>query len=224
MTRYRLALVAFYAALLPVTGATQETGTIIPRAVAQMEGKGPNAARLTLLRYAQCAVLRSRGRTARLISLPVDQPEYKRLSNALVEGEDDGCLSGGELSFGGASFRGAIFEAVYQRDFGRSGPVVFDPALETGYAALYAQPYSAEARSAIARYGECIARRAGGDVRALVVSLPGSANEMQSFSALGPKLSGCLIKGERITFSKVVLRGALAEALYRLSKASAPGK
>ena len=209
-----------FALTVPAMG--QETGTLIQHGAAQIDARGPNAARLVMRAFGACVASRSRGRLNKLLLLPVGSAEQVRLSKAIFDVEGDECLSNGELRFSFALLRGSFFEAVYLQQFGRAGPVDFAGVKDSGYLARYTQPYSSEALSAIAleQYGECVARANASAARALTASIPGSSSEAEAFGLLAPSLGPCLTKGNKIQFSKTILRGVISEGLYWLSTAA----
>ena len=210
----------------------QETGTLITRKAAQYKGRGKGDVRQVMLDFGACVTDRSRGRVAKMIALPVDSPEYRDMGNSIFDRSDDSCLSGGgydgdgigQLSFSSGLLRGALFNAVYVRDFGRSGPTDFSAIADSGYVARYAVPFSSSAQSAIAleKYGECITRADPPNARALILSYAGSPDESSAFAALSSKFGACLSTGNKIAFSKATLRGVIAEGLYWLSAAKMP--
>lgn len=203
------------------SAVAQETGTLITHRAAQMDTTGAKSARLTLKQYGACVLDRYKGRAARLMQIAVDSDEYRRLSRAVIEGDGDECLSGGELSFGVPLFHGALFEAAYLRDFRFDAPDTVPADVDSGYQALYMSPYSSAARNAISleQFGECVVRADTKGARALLLSDPSRPSEQQAFAQLAPSFGGCVVKGETIELSKVVVRGAVAEGLYRLSTA-----
>lgn len=207
--------------MVPVSLHAQETGTLIQRKAAQIDGRTKEAARKTVDAFAECLVSRSPGRVAKLADLAVDTPAYDKQYRSLFKTMGDECLSDGQLGFSALIIRGALYSALYNREFKLNPPLAFDPAINTGNRALYSEPYSDAARSAIAlnNMGECVARADAANVRALLGSVPGSDFEDQTFRTLLPKISGCITKDNKITFSKVILKGVLAEGLYRLSVA-----
>jgi len=225
--RLRALILLCIAAMLPGAPVlAQETGTLITRRAAQMHAKGKNAARVTMQAFAACVVDRSYGQTSRLVDVPVGTEDYAKQLKRLYDTWGDQCLSGGELSFNNVLFRGSLFQALYARDFRSNGPVAFDPALDTGYRALYPDPVSGDARSSIAlvRFAECVSRGDASKVRELLRALPGSEGETVAFGDLVPRFSACIVDGEKIEFSRTMLKGVLAEGLYRLSRATRAGR
>jgi hypothetical protein len=209
------------ALMIGSVSTAQETGSLITRKPAQIDSRDKDAARKTLEVFATCIVERQSGRAAKLANMRVDTPEYLKQLNGLSDFYDD-CISSGRFEYGYSLLRGAIFQALYKREFKLSGPLTFNPALESGYATLYTEPYSPEVQSSIAqvRFGECVSRADAANVRGFISAPPGSALETSSVQALAPKLGPCVAQGNQIKFNKTVLKGMLAEGLYRLSMAS----
>ena len=201
----------------------QETGTLIQRKAAQIQDRGKNAARLTMEAFSQCLVSRSRGRVVKFVGMRVDDPTYGKYLRSLFDTSGDTCLSGGELQFNQLVFRGTLFQALYAAEFPNVvAPTDFSLLASSGYRDRYAGEVPPAARNAIAleQFGECVARADGAGVRALLNANANSSQETALFNALVPKFSACIPQGETLAFSKVILKGALAEGLYWLSKAA----
>jgi hypothetical protein len=186
---------------------------------------GPTEARATMARFAQCVVARDAGRAARLVDLPVDSAEYRRVASRLFETTDETCLNDGGLAFNATLFTGAVFDALYTRDFRYGGPTEFAAGVTTSYAARYTAPLSATARQAVAleAFGECIARAEPVEARKLLLAAVGSAEENAQFAQLNARIAACVTKGSTVAMSKAIVRGALVEGMYRLSRAVAGG-
>lgn len=198
----------------------QETGTLITRRAAQIDSRDKNAARKTLEIFAKCIVDRQSGRASKIVDIRVDTPEYSKYLDGLHDYYDE-CISSGEFGYTYPLLRGAIFQALYLRKFKMSGPLTFDPALQTGYRAIYPETLSPDAQDSVAQvsFAECVSRADAEGVRNLLTTPPGSTTETEAVMRIGPKLGSCLSKGSKISFSKSVLKGMLAEGLYRLSVA-----
>src|SRR5687768_15432194 len=206
-------------------GRAQETGTLITHKSAEIDTGGKDAARVTMEAFAACTVSRSTGRAQALAEVPVDSPRYERLFRNMFDAFDDLCLSGvdgGTLSFSSGLFRGALFQALYEREFKRGGPTDFSAVTDTGYRRLYTTPLSPQARTALAleQFGECVSRADPAGVQALLRQRPGSSDETGAINALRPKFAACIPRDQTIRFSPSILKGAVAEGLYRLSVAA----
>ena len=215
---------AMAAAAIGAPVAAQETGTLIQRRAAQIDEGNPNAARLTMEAFGACVVSRSKGRVEKFIDMRVDEPAYRDYLKVLFDRSEDQCLSQGRLSFYDIHFRGALFQALYAQEFRNSAPDLTS-APGSGYRQLYPETLSDKARSAVAleQFGECVARADAPNVRALLRALAGSSQESALFATLNPRFGSCIPQGEKLAFSKIVLKGALAEGIYRLSKSVANG-
>jgi hypothetical protein len=223
----RQAIIFGVAAAMLMAGSivsAQETGSLIKRKPAQIDSRDKDATRKTLEIFSTCVLERAYGRAIKMVDMRIDVPEYVKQMNSISSGYDD-CLSGGDLSISNGLFRGGLFRALYMREFRLDGPVNFAPELATGYQDRYPQPYTDEARSSIAmmNFAECVSRADGANVRLLVGSVAGSSVETSAIQALAPKLGPCIAQGNQIRFSKPILKGALAEGIYRLSIASKSG-
>ena len=110
----------------------------------------------------------------------------------------------------------------YAREFRANGPTDFSAVTTTGYRELYADGISGEARTALAleQFGECVARADAVGVQTFLRQGPGSSGERAAIQALVPRYAACIPRHETITFSLTVLKGALAEGIYRLSVAA----
>jgi len=119
--------------------------------------------------------------------------------------------------------RGALFEAAYDRAFGRSGPTDFKAVPAINYLAPYSAEISSEAANtiALAQFGDCVSRADGSNARKLMATSPESTAELAAISDLAPRFAACIPQGRTISFSRSVARGAIAEGLYRLSRAAA---
>ncbi len=69
-------------------------------------------------------------------------------------------------------------------------------------------------------YGECIVRADAAGAKALLVTVPDSAEEKARFDALRPTFARCLPEGQTLRFGKVALRGSVAINYYRLAHAA----
>lgn len=221
MMKRPFALLAFVAVLAPNVAVAQETGTLITRKAAQIDGASVSDARRAMEDFASCLVAREKGRVSKLIDLPVDTKESDKAFDAIF-GQTDGCLSDGQLRMNELGLRGAIFQALYKRDYAANEILAFPPEVQTGYRNLYPAELSDKARMYVSlnHFSECVTRADPNAVRQLITSQVGSSTETATFAAITPKLSACIVKDNEIRFSKSNLKGFLAEGLYRLSRAS----
>lgn len=159
-------------------------------------------ARDTMNRYAECVVKTRAAAVRRALSTETPDAELARLAS-------DDCLASGQLQMGTSLFRGALYRALYLRDFGR------DAELPAGEAT------PAASTNPLLLFGDCVARLDPAQTQAFVVAMPATPGEDEAVAALGASFERCVVAGDRIGFSKTVLQGALAEALYKRSAAAA---
>jgi len=210
-------------ALVAGNAPAQETGSLITHRSAEIDARGADAARRTMDAFMACLVSRYTGRAQALTQLPVDSEQYQRVSRNMFDSYSDECLAGsGRLSFSDNLFRGGLFQALYQREFEGRGPNDFSAVASTGYRQLYGETLSAEARSALAleQFGECVARADAAGAQNFLRQVSGSAGERAAIDGLRTIFAGCIPQDSTIRFSASVLKGAVAEGIYRLSVAS----
>lgn len=203
--------------------AAQETGTLRTHRSAEIDDSSRDGARRTMEAFSACIASRQNGRVTAMSRLRIDSDQYQRMLRNLYDNTDDVCLSGsGQLGFSFNLLRGGIFQGLYAREFRNAGPTDFSTVATTGYRELYTDPISPWVISALAleRFGECVARADAAGVQTLLRQIPGSTGERAAIQALAPRFAACIPRNETIRFSPSVLKGALAEGIYRLSVAA----
>ena len=206
---------------LPLIASAQEMGTLLTHRPASVNGTTKIDARRTMREFGTCSVARAPGSAERFVGLPVDSPDAARFLPSVASPD---CLGDGELHIPRPIIRGSLFEALYVRRFHRSGPVTFAGAAPIDYAAGYSPPYSPAAANAIGmgQLGDCVVRADGEDAKTLILAIPATAEEDGAIAGLTAHLGPCVVKGQRITFSRSIIRAAIAEGLYRLSLQTTP--
>jgi hypothetical protein len=127
-----------------------------------------------------------------------------------------------KLRFKAKLFRETLFSALYQRDFGRTPP----PELKSVPPLVIAAEFSGdEAQIPVTvtferAVGDCVARADPLGVHRLLMTKVASREEGEALQQVVPELAGCVPAGQRRAFSRPVLRGILAEALYKLRRAA----
>lgn len=192
-------------ALVPAGAAAQ---SIIPDPAAALSTRdiSPAAqARDSMNRYAECIV-----RThASAVREALSETSEAAVTTALARLADRDCLLTGELQMGTSLFRGALYRALYLRDFGA------DADLPPTDFALESSP------NPLLEFGNCVAVLDPAQTRAFVVARPATSAETDAVTKLAASFGRCMAPGNQAQFSKTVLQGALAEALYKRSAAAA---
>jgi hypothetical protein len=184
----------------------------------------PAEADRAMAQFSRC-IVESRSRRAqaeRFVRLIPGQPAFQAAGLALVT---DRCVPRAigqvRMRFRHNLFRSSLFAELYRRDFGRTAP----PDVRALPPLLLSEEFDGDV-STIAgplrfmrALGDCAARFDAPRVHALLSAEVGSRGEAGALSGAMPALANCLPEGRELRFSRGVLRGILAEALYKLRKA-----
>lgn len=199
----------------------QQLGHIIVDHAAEVTARDVSAAdraRDTMNRYGVCVVRMKAIAVKRALSQPTDEAVDRALAATAI----DECLRSGELKMSRSLFRGAVYRALYIRDFGQvSQGQITGGAQREGAAA---EPVAATPMNLLQRFGDCVVRIAPADARALVLATAATQEERSAITRLGPALGSCVAPTGQVRFSRAVLQGVLAEALYKRSAASEPSR
>ncbi len=202
----------------------EETGSHIarptPAEIPLSHMSETDKARATIVALSQCIVLSHRGEVERALAIPPLDKQANRALGALAGSE---CLRYGELSMKTTMLRGGIYAALYRIDFAKSAPAIADRPLDFSADVQGAVTPDAQQYLWLRQFADCVVRTDPADARTLVLSPVASAAENASFTALAPHFNGCAVQGMTLTFSKIILSGLVAEALYREAKAASAG-
>jgi hypothetical protein len=196
------------------------------RAQEEVRHHAPAEAERAMAQFSQCTVETTslRRRAERFVRLIPGQPAYGAASIAIAT---DRCVPmniGDEvrMRFPPILFRSALFSAMYRREFGRTVP----PDLRSVPPLSLADEFNGDVGTLpqdlrfMRALGDCAARADAALVHALLRTEVGSREERPALDAAIPILSTCLPAGRELHFSRGMLRGILAEGLYKLRKAA----
>ena len=175
-------------------------------------------ARRALYSKAYCAVRNDSADARKLLATPPgskDEAKVLRSLNAQVCGLFGNGLPA--LEADGQLMRGVVAEALYDQFHQKKG-VVDAKAAPFGNLspdAIEALDGKGQARLAGLDFAQCIVAAAPDRVDALLNSNSVTGEQDKALEQLQPYLGPCLPKGAQVNFSKLVLRGLLAEAAYR---------
>jgi len=119
-------------------------------------------------------------------------------------------------------FRSALYSALYRRDFGASDPpdVSSLPPLLFSSEFRWSPDRNPSVSTCAARPWR-LQREGGREVcHALLITEVGSDEERRAMTAVLPAVQHCLQENNELRFGRGMLRGMLAEALYKLRKAA----
>lgn len=189
--------------LLPGTAGAQVSARLSTRDIPAAE-----QARDTLYRYALCLVGARRGRVERALAIRDEAERGAELGRIATSH----CLLEGRIQMGEPLLRGALYRALYLKDFGEAG---------TGELRVSSSPDEVS-NDPLGAFGNCVMSIAPDSVRAFVVARPITPEEDVALNALMPNLAGCVAPGDKVKFNRAMLQAILAEALYKTSIAGRP--
>lgn len=139
--------------------------------------------------------------------------------NCLINDQEN--EQGIQLRFKLNLVRSALFELLWTKEFAKArdvesfadvGPVAYAKVAEP------ASPLGA-AYALSMTIGDCVVRAAPAGARTLLAAPIGSNAERAAMKSIIPVLGSCTPAGQNMTLSYSIVRGMIAEPLYRLSKA-----
>lgn len=210
---------------LPANG--QETGTHIgpgPAQVAHGTMSAVDRGRITMQKYANCLGEDYRRGVENYLKT---FPGSAASSKSVRELTSRGCWSDGEVKFQEGLFRGSAYEYFYRTDFLRSKMPDFSaiPAFDFTTGETAENKGAEEVQIGLRKFADCVVRENTGNAHALMFSYLASDEEKRIIGLLRPTFSSCMSKTLDMTikFSTSMLRGLIAEMLYRNAKSIPAG-
>jgi hypothetical protein len=207
--------------MLPSVGRAQETtGSRIGAKRASIENntKSGADARKTMDEYARCVVQTHPTRVAKFLAMVPAGREYERMSDLVTP---DTCLSSGEMVIPNLVLRTALFDRFYHSQF-KSFPATDAQGLPTLNYALGAEVSGyAQTQAAALQFADCVIRADPHLSHELLSTEIDTAPETVAFKKVIPLLGPCLTSGAKFEISKSILRGFIAESLYKIRTAAA---
>ena len=147
------------------------------------------------------------------------QPGSEEETDVLQEFATRGCAT---ASAAPALLRGALAERLFEKDFGVVGARARRDSIEifrVDPAEVEALDPNARRRVDVIGFATCAAAANVVKTSALLKTNPGTPAETALVKEMEPSFAPCLLEGERLDLGRAELRGALAEATYRLALA-----
>ncbi len=178
------------------------------------------ASRAEVLRAAIClAGSRNAAAAEALVATPpYSQPERDQAGRTLRVAQS--CVRAATpIVTSAMALRAAIAEALYEARFAQpqaalTPPLAVRPLLQPEASIL---PEIVAQLTVYHNVAECAVTRQQDLVRALLATEPGAEAELPAVQALYPTFGACVPPGTRLRLDRNVIRGILAEALYRWS-------
>lgn len=188
----------------------------------------------TMLEFAECTAANRRFRPDmdRFLRTSPASPEFGTLARSFAKDRcvpaDSGTV---EMRFDFMLFRYSLFEARYRNEFGKGPPPSveglppldldseFDLAIMPGLQGVSTLP---PVVVFLRQLSDCVIREKPVESHALIAARPYSKAETTALEAVMPALAACMPEGHTMKFSRPMLRGAIAEALYKAATYSGP--
>lgn len=216
MKTLMIAIVGLSLAAFPTAAQQRPADPAFPIATSQTE------AERTMQLYSDCMVGRRQyqAKIAEFLRTSPDSPQFGERGMKLIEPTCmPRAISRTQMRMAPAIFRPALYSALYRTEFKRAPADVGNRA-KLDYAAELEAGAVAPANYAYLReVGDCTSRAKPAEVRALILTRIGGDDEKSALAALMPAVQQCVPEGAKLRFSRTILRGTLAEGLYKLSKA-----
>ena len=183
----------------------------------------PDKAEQAMEKFSSCLLREPARQHAAMeyLQIPNGDPEQGKRGAALTK---RGCVPDRtrQMRFQPALFRYSLFSSLYQKYFSKVEPNDFDKIGSLNFSAEFNQARApiSEFELAVRGFGDCVARRNPKYAHTLLMADVRSNIEKNAISSLMPDLSACLSDGVELKFSRTVIRGILAEAMYKLGMAS----
>ena len=175
-------------------------------------------ASLTMRSYARCVLGVQRTRIMEYLNTLPGSPNAFKLANNISRDE---CLASDQLRFNEKLFRWTLYDELFNSNFRNFDVLKIASVPNTDFVALAANLGAIDMETlAVWQLGECTVRAAPAEAFVLVKSAIASKAETAAINAIVPHVGSCLEQGSKLKFSKPVLRGIMAETLYKLAKKS----
>ncbi|TFU06497.1 hypothetical protein EUV02_05820 [Polymorphobacter arshaanensis] len=198
---------------VPDTGTRIQTAPSADAPLAKSMSDATRA-RVMLSRYATCIVQYRPAATIEYLAAYQYGSQADIIEKKLA---NNNCLSEGELKFNSEGLRGALYAALYLRDFSREAPVLQPQPIDFRADTDGDTSDNAKKYIVMRELGECLIRKEPAQARKLVLGPVGSDSESMAFKGLAPLLGECLPSNITTKIDKAGLIQIVAEVLYRLS-------
>jgi hypothetical protein len=124
------------------------------------------------------------------------------------------------ITFDDIQFRASIYDFLYRQAYKNTANLDYSKVEPSTYVAEYSGDVSSIPPVTLVqrKFGDCVVRLAPNEARALLSHKIWSEDEKTRISALSPAMGQCLTSGLQLKFSRTLLRGTLAESLYKFNQ------
>ncbi len=216
----RMVRIAFVSGILGMSGIAlaQVPGEVLKQQIATTDQA--RQARRVLAGGVQCLLDQRPSNVRSFLKQFPETKDSERAATYLNKGDCvDGSSGGQQMRFGESILRGAIYRAMYIRDFSNSKT---DPDLGA------APDYTAESRGqapavvknyvADRRFAECVIKAKPNLARDYVLAEPEGQAEFDALATLQPTIESCTPQNRKAAMTRSTVSGLVSEVLYRMSK------
>lgn len=173
-----------------------------------------NAGVFAMYALAVCARHRRRSTAEALLATPPGSQDERRLLSSVIPPDAGDCpMRTGRVAIPPLLIRGAVAEAIYNGDRLRPRDDAVLPFTDRF------EPQSEDRYLHVGRWvAKCAVHRSPRIAHSVLSYNPGAVGERRALVALRPDFAACLPAGERLTVSRLRIRGLIAEALYHASR------
>ncbi len=213
----RKAQIAVVALALGTSGIApaQVPGEVLKQQIATTDQA--RHARRVLAGGAQCLLSDRPSNVRAFLKMFPQSKDAARSATYLNQGDCvDGASGGQQMNFGPTMLRGAIYKAMYVRDFAGKAP-------EMGSAPDYTVDARGQDAAAVKNYvadrqfAACVIRAKPDLARAYVLAEPEGNAEFDALKALQPTIEDCTSSDRDAPMTRSTISGLVSEVLYRMA-------
>jgi hypothetical protein len=157
--------------------------------------------------FAGCIVKLDPSGVQAMLALPAYGDDYRKANSDLIEKYSDACLNRIGMRIVLPDFRGALFEALYERDFGRSS--------------LKSTPVDPKSNADQLLLASCVVNATLSGSERLIQTFHASKQQRAAFEAMGEAIKRCSEQTGKPVPSAQRLRYQITEALYQAKATTA---
>lgn len=177
------------------------------------------AARQSLEGGARCLLDERPSNVRSFLKMFPASKDAARSANYLNQGDCvDGSAGNQDMHFGPAMLRGALYKALYNREFGTTAPAIADGQLDLAADTSGQNDADVGDYTKNRAFAECVVRKDPDSARALALAPAETTLEKAAFEKLEPAVGACAVQHKIVDLSRATIAGLIAEVTYRLSK------
>jgi hypothetical protein len=187
------------------------------------EKANEKVAEQTMRDFARCVVSNKKreAKALEFLRQPDGDPKQLALGKEIAVG---GCAPpGSQMRFQPDLFSRSVYTALYRKYYGKLAPDNAVVTMPTDYSVEYAVSSTPVPQSQLAlrAFGDCTVASDAAAAHRFAISEMRGSDEKTALPGVMPSLEKCLQEGTKLKFSRTVLKGIIAESLYKIRQRSA---